>query len=338
LVTWAGVTVLAPPREVLVERPFTHVALAEGEVSLGLSLNAVARWDREPLAANRAAGTVTSVDVASGDLVQAGAVLYWVDQRPVVAACGETPAFRDLGAGASGADVKQIQGLLADLGLFKGELNGKFDSATEAAVVAWRRGMGIDDDGAIRLGDIVFIGSLPVNVVLDTEVVRVGEVLAGGERAVFGLAPEPTFTLPLNSSQASQVPAGTKVEVGFRDEVWHAVAGEQVLDDKSPETVLVQLIGPDGASVCGEQCSELDTAGENLLPSTVLIQETVAGVVAPTAALRSEANGQVSVVDSDGAVHKVAVVASARGMSVIEGVPIGLRVRVPASDQSGQSN
>ncbi len=87
---------------------------------------------------------MTSVAVSAGDEVSAGGqVLYAVNLRPVVVAAGETPAFRSLGRGASGgADVAQLQGLLAGLGFFDGDADGEFGWATESAVRDWQESLG----------------------------------------------------------------------------------------------------------------------------------------------------------------------------------------------------
>jgi hypothetical protein len=57
--------------------------------------------------------------------------------------------------------------------------------------------------------------------------------------------------------------------------------------------------------------------------------ETVRGATVPSAALLTHPDGTVAVVDAAGEEHPVTVVASARGMSLIEGVELGLRVRLP---------
>jgi hypothetical protein len=71
--------------------------------------------------------------------------------------------------------------------------------------------------------------------------------------------------------------------------------------------------------------------GQTLLQSRIVTEETVTGLVVPSAALLSGADGRTTVTDEEAVSHPVTVVTSARGMSVIEGVPAGTRVRVPAS-------
>src|SRR5947209_7729667 len=56
---------------------------------------------------NRAGGTYTMLPTA-GDTVDCGAVLYRVNNRPVLLLCGPTPAYRSLTQGDSGPDVTEL--------------------------------------------------------------------------------------------------------------------------------------------------------------------------------------------------------------------------------------
>ncbi|QTX03379.1 peptidoglycan-binding domain-containing protein [Agromyces archimandritae] len=328
---WAAAEVFAPRTDVIAESPFTFVELVEGEVGSSITLNTVAEWKRSPAGTNQAQGTVTAVRATGGDEVGQGGVLYEVDLRPVVAAAGATPAFRALSRGIEGADVAQLQTMLAALGFYDGEADGEFGAQTQAAARAWQESLGLDGDGTVRAGDLVFIPSLPARVTLDTEVVSRGALLTGGEAVVSGLSPEPVFTIPATVSQAAGMPAGTAVEITFENSVWSATVAGQTPSPDSGDQVDIALQGVDGAPVCGDECGLLPIEGQNLLSSRIITQETVRGIVAPSAALRSDADGAVSVIDEGGDAHPVRVVASARGMSVVEGVDAGIKVRIPAS-------
>ncbi|MCZ4083942.1 peptidoglycan-binding domain-containing protein [Streptomyces antarcticus] len=48
--------------------------------------------------------------------------------------------------GDSGADVEKLQRLLADQGLYRGRINGQFDSRVERAVSTFQFENGIDDE------------------------------------------------------------------------------------------------------------------------------------------------------------------------------------------------
>jgi peptidoglycan hydrolase-like protein with peptidoglycan-binding domain len=332
LIGWATTSVFTPPRDVLSETAFTTVKLADGEVGSSIGLNVVAKWAVEPGGTNQAAGTVTSVSVKSGDEVGPGSGLYAVNLRPVLIAQGDTPAFRSLARGASGADVAQLQVLLTTLGHYNGKQDGGFGSQTEQAVRAWQRSLGVEGDGVVQAGDLVFVPSLPTRVALDTAVVHRGAILNGGEAVVAALAAEPTFTVPVTAAQAAIMPVGTEVQIQSADLTWIAqVAGQEADSKVDTDQAIVALRGAGGGSICGAECGRIPVTDESLLSAKIITQQTVTGVVAPASALLTAPDGTVSVLDEAGASHPVTVVASARGMSVITGANAGLKVRVPAT-------
>jgi peptidoglycan hydrolase-like protein with peptidoglycan-binding domain len=331
---WAGSAVFAPPNDVLEVAKYTYVELAEGEVGSKLHLNAAAAWPQSPAGSNQVAGTVTSVAVAPGDEVGPGSVLYSVNLRPVVIAAGATPAFRSLARESEGADVAQLQNLLVALGYYSGEADGEFGWRTEEAVQDWQESLGLPRDGVVQTGDLVFVPSLPTRVSLDPAVIFRGATVSGGEDAIAALSSEPVFSIPATATQATMMPIGTRVELNSPAGVWAAQVAEHQMSEENPDQVNVTLQGIDAATICGDQCGSLPTIGKSLIPATIVTQEAVVGVVAPSAALVSAADGVVSVIDDEGLRHTVTVVASARGMSVIGGAPAGLRVRVPGSEDN----
>lgn len=325
---WAARTVFTPPRDVLASTAVAYVTVTRGEVGSSISLNTVARWAPSPVGTNKAAGTVTSVDVQPGATVKAGTVLYTVNLRPVVIAAGDVPAFRAMEVGTKGRDVGQLQDLLADLGLYHGAADGDFRAGTVSAVEAWQRQLGVPADGVVQAGDLVFVPTLPARVVLDASIRR-GSSLAGGEPVVQSLGRAPSFTMPVGETQASLMPTGTTVDVKAPDgSTWHARVGAQVTG--ADGQVTATLKGAAGAVVCGRDCDAVPVGGESLLASQVVTVPTTRGLVVPSAALTSSAGGRVMVIDRTGARHPVDVKATAQGMSVIEGVPDGTQVRVPA--------
>ena len=327
---WAATAVLTPPRDLSDPTAYTFVEVADGEVGSSITLNTVAEWTLTPVGSNLASGTVTSIAVEPGQEVSAGAVLYTVNLRPVVIAQGAIPAFESLSAGSKGADVAQLQSLLAALGIFHGTVNGTFGSSTTAAVKAWQKSLGVTADGMVQPGDIVFVPALPTRVALDTEVVKRGAILSGGETVVKGLPPTPSFTVPVSDTQASLIPSGTTVEITSPSgDVWTGFAGDQVPDEFS--TINVTLTGEGDATICGEQCADVPVTGQTFLSSKVVTVATVTGLRVPSAALLSKADGSVVVIDKAGKEHAVTVVTSARGMSIITGVKAGDHVRVPAT-------
>jgi peptidoglycan hydrolase-like protein with peptidoglycan-binding domain len=329
-VGWAAATVLTPAKDVLDSTAFTYVEVVNGEVGSSINLNTVAEWTPVPVGSNLASGVVTSVTVSAGQEVGPGAILYTVNLRPVVIAQGAIPAFRSLSTGMSGTDVAQLQSMLAALGLYGYEVDGQYDRVTREAVEAWQESLGLEADGSVQAGDIVYVPALPTRVALDTEKVQRGAALGGGEPVVQGLPAAPSFTIPVTDTQAALMPTGTRVEItGPEGDTWEGFVVDQEADEQSGITVTLE--GKDAASICAETCGTIPVTGEALLRSRIVTVESVTGLTVPSAALLSRADGSIAVIDDEGVEHAVTVVTSARGMSVIEGVADGTMVRVPAS-------
>lgn len=328
---WAIATVIAVPEEDLEASQFTVVDVSQGKVGSELSLNVVAQWSQVPVASNRAAGTVTEVSVTEGQEVVAGSALYLVDQRPVVIAQGKVPSFRHMGRSDTGADVTQMQTLLASLGLYRGPVDGVFDVTTERAVRAWQSSLGLKADGVVMLGDVIFVPSLPVRISLDSELIYLGAILIGDEPAIRALPKSPTFSVPVTEAQAALMPEGTLVKIdGPAGDAWTAFTFQREWTDQG--SVLVELSpASEGLAICADACESIPPTGEVLLPARIVTVETVEGLILPSASLVADGSGKLFVIDRSGARHSVVVVASAKGMSVVEGVQLGMSVRLPAS-------
>lgn len=327
---WAGFTVLQPADDPLASKAYTYVEVSEGEVGSQLALNTIAQWRTQPVGENRAAGVVTSVNVDPGDEVTVGTTLYSVNLRPVVIGQGSTPAFRAIGEGTEGPDVKQLQEMLGALGFYHYTADGKAEGGTVSAIRAWQKSLGVEETGQVDFGDVVFVPSLPARIVLDAELVATGNTLTGGEPVIRGLSSAPTFTLPVTDAQAAMIPTGTRVELTSPEgATWTAVSADQERD-KETDALTLTLTGIDGASICGDACGQIPISGQAQLVSRIIIVEPVTGLVVPSAALVTDANGDTMLIDANDRRRPVTVIAAAKGMSVIEGVDAGLRVRVPA--------
>lgn len=330
-VGWAGSVLFAPNQQPLGTAPFTLVSAQVGRVSSSVSLNTVARWDLVPLGTNQAVGVVTGVAVAQGQEVGQGTVLYTVDLRPVIVAQGAVPTFRSITSGTSGEDVIQLQKMLTDLGFFHGTVDGRARWSTRSAVMAWQKSLGQPQTGTVDVGDVVFVPTLPTRVALNTDVLFRGAALVGGERVVQGLSAAPRFTVPVTAAQAAAMPAGTSVEVSSPGgDAWSATVARQDSDLQSGQVSLV-LQGAGGQTVCRGDCGQLPVDVETRLLSRVVTVPATDGLVVPSAALATGADGQMYVIGQDGQRMPVTVAASAHGMSVVDGVAAGTKVRVPAA-------
>lgn len=330
---WGASQVLVPQADEQVAGDYTLVEVRSGEVGSSLELNVAARWRSQNSGTNRATGIVTGVDIEPGQLVNGGDVLYRVDERPVVIAEGAVPAFRDMGPGLKGDDVRQLQTMLADLGYLRSTPDGDFGTTTSAAVRLWQADLDVVDKGEVRLGDVIFVrGRLPARITLDQKMIQRDGRLGGEEAVLKTLPSEPMFTLPVTPPQAAMITDGTRVQITSpHGEKWIAAVASQ--SNAQGETVVLSLKGQGRSSICGDQCEQVPIEGESLLPSRVETTPTTQGLVVPTAALKSTGNGDTVVITPDGSEQDVDVVASALGMAVVTGVTEGEKLRVPAASQ-----
>lgn len=325
---WAAAHLLRPPTAVPGEADHALVEVVQGSVGSALTLNTVATWEKTSSVENQAAGVVTTLGRAASERVAAGDTLYTVGLRPVVAAHGDVPAFREVSAGAHGQDVSQLQQLLKELGFLQGGVTGRVDERTVRAIRAWQKKVGGEATGSVGIGDVMYFPSLPARVALDAEAVAVGRRLNGGEPVASLLEPAPRFALPVTRSQATLITEGTAVTISAPEGgSWEAVAGPPQ-QGESAEAVTIPLAGAHGRAVCEDACASIPVAGTTRLPAKVIVVPTQSGPVVPTAAIVTGADGTPAVMDEAGDLVPVTVVASAQGLSIIEGLSPGVRVRV----------
>ena len=105
-------------------------------------------------------GTLTRLR-REGTVVRRGGWLYEVDgKRTGWVMYGARPAWRDFSPGMhDGADVRQLEANLRALGYDPDgalEVDGEWDWATTAAVVRFQEDRGLEEDGTLAAGEIVF--------------------------------------------------------------------------------------------------------------------------------------------------------------------------------------
>jgi hypothetical protein len=173
-----------------------------------------ARSDGSPYAViNRAGGTYTKLPEA-GDRVDCGAVLYRVNNHPVLLLCGSTPAYRSVSAGDSGPDVAALNANLVQLGYAtRAQLDPSshdFSSATASALEKLQSKLGEDQTGSLDLGQAVFLPE-PVRIATVT-----GE-LGGSARPGAQVAQATSVTLEveinLDPAQQSEVKKGDRAQI-----------------------------------------------------------------------------------------------------------------------------
>lgn len=87
---------------------------------------------------------VTGAPAEVGTELAEGDTLVEIGYRPVLVLEGELPMFRDLQPGSEGEDVEQLEEAMVRLGFDPGDVDGVYDSSTEAAISEWYRQLGVD--------------------------------------------------------------------------------------------------------------------------------------------------------------------------------------------------
>lgn len=323
---WALRAILATPEPPVGDIAVTTVAVREGTVGQTFTLNASASWSAATAGRNRASGTVTAVWLRSAATAKSGARLYAVNLRPVVAITGTTPMFRDLMVGARGPDVRQLERLLTQK-RYLAAADSRFTSATAAAVKRWQRSIGITPDGVVRLGDVVFLRSLPARLGLD-RAIRTGAQLSGGEGiTTFG---EPGFVVRATREQATRMAIGNPVTITSpKGKRWRAqVAQTRATTDDNFEVALAPINRE--TSICGSDCAELPTRAKSLLVAAIEVVKPTTGLIVPASAVVTDAAGATLAITADGTRTPVTVRITVGGQSVVTGLRVGQLVQAPA--------
>jgi peptidoglycan hydrolase-like protein with peptidoglycan-binding domain len=129
-----------------------------------------------------ASGVVTRRPAAGRQLVRSGSAVSEVDGRPVFVLSGRFDFYRDLAAGAAGADVTQLQGALRQAGyrIPRSEA-GHYGPATASAVASMHRKAGYPASPRLPLAEVAVAPALPAVV---DRVAAIGtHLVAGGTLA-----------------------------------------------------------------------------------------------------------------------------------------------------------
>jgi len=151
---------------------------------------------------------------AVGQVVAYGQVLYRVNGTPVVLLYGSTPAYRNLQEGVTGADVTELNADLVALGCATtAELSptsDEFGSATRTAVEKLQARLGVDQTGALTLGQAVF---LPAEARITTVRATLGAPITAGATVVAATSTTRQVTVNLDTSEQSDVRVGDDVTI-----------------------------------------------------------------------------------------------------------------------------
>ena len=163
--------------------------------------------------AGRLAGVVTQVPQA-GDTVTRGRPVYRVDNTPVVLMYGAVAAYRTLGRGASGADVRQLEGNLVALGYGGITVDDSYTAATATAVKRWQHDLGLAQTGQVDEGRVLFA---PGEIRVESVTTGVNESTGGGAEVLRYTGTGREVTARLDVSQQRLARTGVQVQVQLPD-------------------------------------------------------------------------------------------------------------------------
>jgi hypothetical protein len=198
-----------PPNTVKVEKRELSAM-----VSLSGSLTYQAAPDGSPYSViNQAQGTYTELPVP-GQVISQGQVLYRVNDSPVVLLYGSTPVYRTLSTGASGADVAQLNADLIALGdATTAQLSATssfFGSATTTAVEKLQAALGVTQNGALSLGQVVFE---PTAVRVTSLSAQLGASTQSGHTVMQGSSTTRQVQVAVEASQQTELVVGDAVTI-----------------------------------------------------------------------------------------------------------------------------
>jgi peptidoglycan hydrolase-like protein with peptidoglycan-binding domain len=192
---------------------------------------------------NRLQGTLTA-QAATGSRVERGDALYSVDGAPVTLFHGSLPAWRTLEEGvADGPDVRQLEENLAELGFSPGNVDVTFTSSTATAVRAWQSEVGLEPDGVVRVGQIVY---LPGPVTVSQQTTSTGAPVRDGEPILRTQTDTKTVTATLEPDEQDLMSVGDPVTVtraGLR--LPSTVTSVESREAQTGQTTILATITPD---------------------------------------------------------------------------------------------
>ncbi len=273
----------------------------------------------------RALGTGTLTWMAAeGSTVMRGEPLFKVDELPVVAFYGAVPMYRTLSKGMGGADVRQLQENLVDLGYGEFAIDGIYTQATAAAVLAWQADLGLSQTGMVEPAQVVFT---PGPVRIAEHVAGVGDLLGSDSAPILHYTDTTRIvTVALNVVDQALAVEGHAVTVTLPDERTVEGVIAEVGTVVTEETFEVTITIADQAALGALEAAPVDV---DFVSATR--EDVLAVPVAALLALAEGGYGVEIVEDNTSRIVAVQTGMFADGRVEISGEAIaeGMRVGVP---------
>ncbi|MBC6461962.1 peptidoglycan-binding protein [Actinomadura sp. HBU206391] len=199
--------------------------------------------------AGRISGVITKVPLV-GDVIGRGRPIYRVDNAPVMLMYGDVAAYRTLGPGVVGKDVRQLEVNLKALGYGGLRVDHVYTATTATAVRRWQKALGLSQTGQIEQGRVLFApGAIRVDIVT----AGVNQSTGGGQPVLQYTGTGRQVTVRLEVAKQRLARKGVKVQVRLPD--GKRVAGrvkrvytviEQPTDPGSEAETFIEAVVPLG--------------------------------------------------------------------------------------------
>jgi len=191
-----------------------------------------------PSALKTGAGVAARLPLPGAEL-RDGDVVFTTSGRPVFLLTGEQPAFRDLGPGIKGEDVRQLEEALVRMGFDSGPADGVYDSQTEGAVAAWYERAGFapftataEQLAAVRARE-VDRNNTQIDVISARDSVAMAEVALDAARAAHARALEASAaSLPAVAAAVATAAANNRAAAA--EVTWKQAVHDALLDGGAP--------------------------------------------------------------------------------------------------------
>ncbi|MDR2538374.1 MAG: hypothetical protein LBC43_01845 [Bifidobacteriaceae bacterium] len=346
---WAGSTISS--NTVQLESEFSNetvVEVVKGQLGKSSTFMVQGTRANRVTTPNLLDGVYTYVSSGSSDsevtgVFKNGDILYKVNETPVFVGVGSLPSYRTLSLGDKGDDVEQLFRMLKDKKSVDGNFAGNFD---QRMVDGWRNLQSsvntpnITDE--VRLGQIVFVPKLPMQVSLDNNI-KVGSLAYNGTGVISSADGDFKFILQLSTKQLTEAPSGADAIVTYSGKTWSAKIGSvlpQTQEDGqwSSDVYNIEIVSSDGKSqICGGDCDIFEGLDNVMVEVEILLAPKVSGLIVPSSAIYTDTDGTLYVLNPEKEKTEIEVEVTSQGMSVVKGLNEGDKVLITSNETNSSS-
>lgn len=155
-------------------------------------------------------GVLTEIP-APGTLLEAGAVAYRVDEKPVFVLAGSMPAWRSFAVGMEpGVDIEQLEKNLQAFGHLGVEPSQEFNWYTKGALHSWTKSLGMKPQESLAQEQL-FFSNQPLSVSKAEK--QLGDRVAAGDTLFSATGASKEILANLGPAEAELAPVGTSVTI-----------------------------------------------------------------------------------------------------------------------------